>query len=408
MNCEQCREEFLSRGPSEATDAHAAECGACRDSLPGEAALMALLDRAGATWRSSPLGESVVKSLDARSHSLGAGRARTASGVRRAVRFGVAATLALAAGSALFLASRPTPANAMVLMAREVRERGTVRFAVEVPHGPMESGVLSVAGPRMRLDRPNGEAVVADLDARRTALIRPASRTVITGENAGGTLDLYAFLLALADAPRIEEIGVGEIGGQPAEIVRVHVEEPMMGLSSGTSTVWIDLATRLPRRVEIPTRIRDEAGNEVGATIVLRDFEFDVVFPEGTFETEPEGFAAAAPEATTPGVGIQMGTKIRHLAMAFHTHMQTNGGTVPESLEALAPYLEEGGLRSARRPEEPIGYVYVKPTLPLNYDAVLAYERFAEGSESLWVVLIDGSAHVKTHTELNSMLEGTR
>jgi hypothetical protein len=408
MNCEQCREEFLSKGPSESTDAHAAECETCREILPGEATLMSRLDKAGSAWRSAPLGDAVASALDTRGKPQTAGRARRTGGVQRTVRLAAAAALAVAAGTAVFLATRPTPANAMMLMAREVRERGSVRFAIEVPHGPMESGVLSVAGSRMRLDRPNGEAVVADMVAKRTALIRPAARTFIAGENAGGTLDLYTFLLALADAPRVEEIGVGEIAGRPAEIVRVHVEEPMMGLSSGVSTVWLDLATRLPVRVEIPTRIRDEANQDVGATIVLRDFEFDVTLPEGTFDTEPAGFAAEAPEATTPGVGIQMGTKIRNLAMAFHTAMQANDGAVPESLDALEPYLEPGGLRSSRRPEEPIGYVYVKPTLPLKYDAVLAYERFAEQSETLWVVMVDGSAHVKTRDELNALLAGGR
>jgi hypothetical protein len=404
MNCEQCREEFLSRGPSEATDAHAAECDACRESLPAEAALMSRLDRAGRAWRSGPMGNVVAERIRANTPSSGARHIARPRGLGRVFRLAVAAGLTVAAGSVVFLAARPTPANAMVLMAREIRERGNVRFTIEVPHGPMENGVLSVSGSRLRLDMTNGDAVVADTATKRTSLIRPASSTFIAGENAGGSLDLYGFLLSLADAPRVEEIGTGEIDGRPAEIVRAHLDEPLAGLSGGVSTLWLDLATRLPLRVEIPTRIRDDAGNDVDATIVLRDFDFDAVFADDFFSTEPAGFATAPPEATTPGVGIQMGSKIRNLAMAFHSAMQANSGTVPETIESLAPYLEEGGLRSPRRPDEPIGYVYVKPTLPLNYNAVLAYERFAEASETLWVVMVDGSAHVKTRAELDAML----
>jgi hypothetical protein len=408
MNCEQCREEFLNRGPSEGTDAHAAECDACRESLPAEAALMSRLDRAGGAWRSGPMGDAVAERIRANTPSSGARHLARPHRLSRPFRLAAAAAFAFTAGSVIFLAARPTPANAMVLMVREIRERGTVRFIIEVPHGPMESGVLSVSGSRLRLDMANGEAIVADMDTKRTSFIRTASRTFVASDNHGGSIDLYAFLLSLADAPRVEQVGAGEIQRRPAEIVRAHIAEPISWLGGGEATLWIDLSTRLPLRVEMPTQIRDESGADVAATIVLRDFEFDVVLDESLFDTQPTGFAAAAPEATTPGVGIQMGTKIRNLAMAFHTAMQANDGTVPETIEELASYLEEGGLRSARRPEEPIGYVYVKPTLPLNYEALLAYERFAEGAETLWVVLVDGSAHVKSRAEFDALLRSSR
>ena len=94
--------------------------------------------------------------------------------------------------------------------------------------------------------------------------------------------------------------------------------------------------------------------------------------------------------------------------MAFHMYLSEHEDAPPERIEDLARYLPEGGLKGVRRPQEEVGYVYVKPSVPLNPGHVLLYERFAEGAETLWVVMVDGSSQVRTHAELERMLAGQR
>jgi hypothetical protein len=391
MNCDECREAIIRGERVAEADEHAAKCVECGAWLEKESEVMTALGHAGRGWREAPLEVALPKPSMKRAGVAG-----------RIMRFAAAAAvLAVAAGGAYF-ATRPTPVSAMQVMVRELRDRGSVRFVLESPGRSPESGTMFVSGTRMRIELENGDVVVVDSELRRTVLLKPATKQFIAGDNSGRFFDLYGLLLQLADAPRTEDLGLELIGGQEAEKFRVHLPPSMGALPDAVAVVWLDISTRLPLRVEIPF------GEGSGDPVVFRDFAFDVAMPEELFDTNPAGYEAFAPLATTPGIGLEMGMKIRNLGMAFHMYMQDHGEMVPETIDQLAPYLEAGGLRSSRNPDEPVGYVYVKPRLPLNGAHVLAYERFAGDAEHVWVVLVEGSAHVKTRAEFEALLRETR
>lgn len=351
---------------------------------------MSQLESAGAAWRGQEIGERVA--VMARPHrSLG----------RRIGGLVAAAAAVMIGAGAVFLATRPHEANAMAIMGQKLRQAGTIQFRLAVPHRGMESGRFIVSGERMRVEFDSGDVLVMDGERREGVLIRPAAREVVRGAKPNGAVDFYGLFVSLADAQRVEEIGVAVIDGRHAEVFRANLPGGQHGLHDHAATVWLDAATRLPLRVEFPC----VGANGQPTQAVINEFAFDVQVADALFDTEPPGFASVTPEATTPGIGLDMAKQLRDVGMAFHVYMQEHDGAVPESLAALTPkYLSADRLVSARRPNEPIGYVYVKPTQPLKYDAVLAYERFTEGSDNLWVLLVDSSVHMKTHDELRQML----
>lgn len=328
-------------------------------------------------------------------------RSRRFAGV--AVRVAAAAGVLAAVSAGLFMLTRPQHADAMVLMVREMKAQGSVRFTLETPHTGMKSGVLSVSGMRMRVDMGDGQTIIADMQSRRTVLLDHTRRTAIAGENNGRDLGVYEMLLSMGDSAPVQHIATEVINGRRVDKLRVPTPGSFDIAPGGLATVWLDAQTRLPVRVMIPTVATDERGREQSSAVLMRDFAFNVIFDPVIFDTQPRGYAVVAPEATTPGVGVELGIKMRAIALAVAMHIQEHGAP-PEKLEDIASRLPEGGLRSARKPDEAMGYVYIKPVMPLKYDAVLAYERFAENSEHLWVLLVDGSAHVKTQAELRAML----
>jgi hypothetical protein len=395
MDCNECRHAVV-RGESaeEASiNAHVAACGLCTAWREQEMMTMGQLQQAGAAWRERGMADEVVARVPVAKRSAVAGRI---------ARFAAAAAVLAVAAGGVYIAAGPTPASAMQIMVRELRERGNVRFVLESPGREPASGTMYVSGSRMRVELANGDVVVVDTELRRTVLLKPATKQVIAGDNSGRFIDLYGLLLQLADAPRMEDLGVELVEGHAAEKFRVHLPPSMGALPEAVAVVWLDVSTKLPLRVEIPVR------ENSGESVVFREFAFDIAMSEGLFDTNPAGYVPFAPLATTTAIGLEMGMKIRNLGMAFHMYMQDHGEKIPETIEQLAPYLEAGGLRSSRNPDEPVGYVYIKPRLPLNGADVLAYERFAGDADHVWVVLVEGSAHVKTRAELEALLRETR
>lgn len=398
MECDRCREVHAAEGWTAETAEHAASCVGCREVLAIEASLIDRLERAGRAWRRGSVGASPRRRA--------AGRRAVAGVVRRRLaRAGAVAAVLAVVGVASVLVLGPTSGPALAVMSRQVREAGTVRFVIEVPAGPLQSGTVWVSGRRLRLDLPNGDAIIADPEARRTALVSMSTRTVSAAESDGGSSRLYSVLLSLGEARRVESEGFVEQEGRAAELFLADISDTFDGMvGGGVARVWLDVSTRLPLRVEIPARVRGEDGSERDAAVVLRDFAFDLELPEALFETNPPGFSELTPRATTPVVGMEIGKRIRNLAMGVQMFMHDHEGAAPDRLEQLTPYVGVEGIRSPARPSEAIGFEYVKPTLPLQPEAVLAYERFAEGAEHVWVVLVDGSAHVITREELERRL----
>lgn len=351
---------------------------------------MSRLESAGTAWRGHQIGERMA-ATERPARSFG----RRVGGLVAA-----AAAIVIVAGG-LFIATRPSEANAMVLMGQRLRQVGTIQFRLEVPHHGIESGRFFVNGERLRVELASGDVLVMDGERREGVLIRTATREVVRGAKPNGAVDFYGLFTSLADAQRVEEVGTAVIEGRHAEVFRASVPDHGQRLQTEVATVWLDAATRLPLRVEFPCI----GSNGQPTQAIISEFIFDAPIAEGMFDTDPQGFASVAPDATTTGIGLDMAKQLRDVGMAFHVYMQEHDGAVPESLVALTPkYLSADRLVSARRPGEPIGYVYVKPTLPLRYDAVLAYERFAEGSDKLWVLMVDSSVQMKTQQELRRLL----
>lgn len=383
MNCDECRESVVGDGrPTGEAVQHAAACPACAAWIARESAVMGVLERAGAAWREAPMAGRIADRLR--------GRPGRRAVPRMARWVAAAAVLVLAAGG-IAVALKPSPANAMTAMLRRVRELGTLRFTLETPS--RGSGVFFIHGPDLRLE--SSEGYVHIIHAGESVVLRPDRREIIRGGRADGMLDLYGVFLALGEAPRIEELGLEPLDGRPAEVFRVAVPAPFDG-SGQAATVWLDVETRLPRRVEIPAPAE--------GVIVFRDFAFDGAMDGALFDLSPAGFTERPPEATTPAIGNVMASKLRNLGMAFQVYLQEHDNAAPDSLEQLAPYLEEGGLRSLRRPQESMGYVYVRPGEPMRGDRILIYERFAEQSEQVWVLMADTSVRLKTQAELAALL----
>lgn len=379
MRCDECRERVVRQGAVDADERrHAEECEPCRAWIAQEVPLMATLAGAGKAWRTAPM-------------PLPAAAPKRI----RAVRWvAAAAVLAITAGG-LSVLFRPAPASAMSVM-RTRLEHGGVRFRADLPGGPSPSILIIAQGARVRVETSDGFIYLEDSVRGERAVLRPDRREVFRGDPPTGTIDFYGLLASLGRAERVESLGVRPLDGRIAEVYRARLPREMDGVSGEGATVWLDVETRLPLRVEIPA-----AG---GATALLSAFAFDEELDPGLFDLSPPGYSQRPPEATTPAVGQDMGIRLRNIGMAFQIYLSEHEGAVPDRLEDLQPYLKEGGLRNPRRPEEPVGFVYVKPTLPLNGGAVLAYERFAEQSASVWVLGVDGHVEVQGWDALRARL----
>lgn len=393
MNCDTFREQVVTGtlSPSE-RQPHAASCPECAAWASTEMATMNKLSEAGAQWRAAPLGEAVVA-------RIAGTRPTRAPRWGWAMRLAAAAAIVLAAGTGLVVALGPSPASAMGLMMRELHARGTVCFTLESPYGSPQSGRFMVRGTQMRIDLPSGEFLISSPASGEMALVRPASREVIRGSVQREAFDLYAMFLSLADAPHVESLGYATINGRNARVLRVELPPALDAVPDLIATVWFDTATRLPLRAELPSR----SGTKT-QTIVFRDFVFDQPLSDELFSTSPDGYTDSRPTATTPGIGMQIGIRVKNISMAFQLYMHDHGGEspggLPQTLDDLRPYLKEGELINPRNPSEPIGFEYVSPTLPLDYTSVLIYERFAEGADQIWVGLVDGRSQVMTQAEL--------
>lgn len=392
MNCDECRDAVVrGEAADEASiNAHVAACGSCAAWREQEMTTMGQLQQAGAAWRERGMADEVVARVPVAKRSAVAGRI---------ARFAAAAAVLVVAAGGVYVATRPTSVNAMAVMVHEIRERGSVRFTISAPFLPGRSAVMTVSGERVRIELGNGDVVVSDAGANRTVMLKPSVREMVSVPTAGPAVDMYGLLLGLADGPKAEAMGTETVDGRRAEKYRVAVSRAGQPFAGSVVTVWLDGATRLPVRMEAP--VKDPQGNE--GVVTLAGFAFDGAVDAGAFDLEPAGYAAVAPSVSTPAIGNQMLLKIRNVGMAFHMYMSEHEG-VPETIEQLKPYLEEGGLRSLRRPGEEIGYVYVKPTEPLVYEDVVLYERFAEGDEVM-VVLVNSRVEVKTRAEVEEMVK---
>lgn len=401
MNCDEFRERILIAGsdsPRVPHDEHLATCPECAAWYSMETAVMTKLSQAGEHWRNAPLADQVMNTLGERTTSSPAHpRHRTPL-----AKFAVAAALVLAAGAALVFSLTPAPASAMSAMsamAEQLKNAGSVAFTMESPARTPPSCRMTVRGQDMRAELATGEIIIANATRNELVVLRPDRREFMRGEPSQRPFDLRAAFIELAQAPRIESLGREQLIGRSAEVFRAHMPKSFDGMPDAVAKIWLDVATHKPLRIEIPLLTLD--GPKM---VTFKDFAFDDAVSEALFDTAPPGYTRAEPQADTPGVGNQIGIKMRNLGMAFHAFLSQHDDQPPATIEDLKPLVPEGGLVNPRRPSEPIGFVYVKPVMPLKYDDLLLYERFAENADKIWIARVDSSVHMLTRAEFDKLI----
>ena len=88
-------------------------------------------------------------------------------------------------------------------------------------------------------------------------------------------------------------------------------------------------------------------------------------------------------------------TNIRGIVLGCVLYANDNEGELPESFEALGPYVDESFLLNPRQPNRKPGYVYIRPAEPYHKlqnieELILVYEAYDEWGDGINVGFADG------------------
>ena len=199
-----------------------------------------------------------------------------------------------------------------------------------------------------------------------------------------------------ADSEGEESLGTKKIEGRKVVGFLVHKYGKDI-------TVWVDPAT------ELPIRIESEVIRNGGAKSkhVLSNIEFDTELDGSLFSTNlPEGYTAgdvATPLFNTGSLARarQFATRaisarnMDRLVRACVIYASQHDDKWPDSLEQLVGKygITEKHLINPNEKDYKVGYVYIKPTSPLDSGKLLMYERHVQWKDGINVVL--GNLRVK-------------
>lgn len=213
-----------------------------------------------------------------------------------------AAALAAVAGLGLLVSSfRPTPTAAMTVL-QEAQEALEKTRSVSFEMSAFEDGerrnraptrIRVLAPGHMRIDEPDGNYSVTDLNTGKSLRVVPGARraqlterTAVPGK--AGLLDLYEFFRHI-DRKKTGDLPPRSIGKVEAIGFEAVVGDP---LGKGTAAVqfirvWVHPRTKLPLRLEHEPKSVHSYGMGSVPTAVCENFVFDEPSEPDLFSLEP-------------------------------------------------------------------------------------------------------------------------
>jgi hypothetical protein len=374
MRCHECRDVIAVLHDDDPTDAalrsdlaaHLAECPQCASDAGAARLVHERLTRVAEMSRNGALADEVMSRIERR----GAGHATP---FHRRLRYalGLAALIALAVTAALLWPSNGGGGSsaAFASVVRHVREADSLSCTITVHTGTqmqqMHAILLGQEAARLRM--PDERIIITTTHDDQSLMLIPATRIAIRNPRVGLPMDLREMLLSLV--PNVVEVLGTEIVDD-VELVVLRAPWPE-GLGGGgteewTVTVWADLHSGLPVRVEAMTDIAGD--NSQAPPIGQRRIVFsDLVFDE---PVDPALFSMDAPPGYTlesisfdPVVAAAATTrKMVNILMACQIYMTEHDGQWPGGLDELERYgIDAEALKNPRYPERAVGFAYIRP-----------------------------------------------
>ena len=189
--------------------------------------------------------------------------------------------------------------------------------------------VMHIAPGRARVESPGGSVAIMVMDSSppKSLVLQPATKKAIRIDLVGGPdmtnatsqKDLFEELLKLRGQAS-EELGQREIDGRQAVGFRAR-------LGGFDWIVWVDIATGLPTRIEVPY----EKMLGPGAKMVMHDFAFDVPLDESLFSLDPPaGYTLETTKFDMPTSPEQAITD----SLKMCADLDLQGGQFPEKFDS--------------------------------------------------------------------------
>ena len=190
--------------------------------------------------------------------------------------------------------------------------------------------VMHIAPGRERIEQPDGLVAIMVLDSSppKSLVLMPSTKMALRVDYVGGfsatnptnptpAKDLFEELLKLRGQTG-ENLGQQEIDGRQAVGFRAR-------LGGFDWIVWVDTATELPTRIEVPY----EKMLGPGAKMTMHDFAFDVPLDESLFSLDPPpGYTLQTQQFEMPA------TKEGILTDSLKSCAEILGGQFPEKFDS--------------------------------------------------------------------------
>ncbi len=415
---------LLSDADAESYRTHLTECGSCRSRQSDFQSLDSRLRDLSAQVRKT--GRRAT--IEAQAHRSVLEPARRYSMVRVV---GWAAAVAFIAWAVGLL---PTPAkrydvarSAWAAIATRVQETQSVRMQLrfEGPGGVVLSGEILSTPERARIHEADGKIGVGEFESGRAIVIDESAQRVIEWTEPLPIPNLYAMFRDLqlqALEPRQELLD-----GRPMLVfpARVLTEQ---------ATIWVDLETRLPARIEYDKSMPAN-GQFVRGRVVASNIQWDQPFDTRLLSLEPPaGYAVVqmtpAPQSNSSQGGTSndprafedymagpLEIRMKNLVHACLIYVQNNTDEAtawPADMERIRRYCHPGTFRNPNRPDLEVGFGYIRPRGRPLWDPpenrrLVFHEILADGATSGWVSYSDGTVErIEDRSRFDQMIAVAR
>jgi hypothetical protein len=392
-------------------DSHIAACPRCADACRAESALRERLYDLAAELR-GPSQRDAILARAARPAADAAVAPRALQ--NRTLRWlgwaAAAVFIALAVGLLPWpWSGRESASAAWAAVARRVQETQSVRIQMHFrgPDGAVAARGEIISTPeRARIQEADGRIGVGEFASGQGIAIDPASRIVIQWEGRLEIPNLYQMFRDLRPGDGVEP-RIEPLDGRPTRVFTAHVFRV-------DATVWADVETLLPVRLEYPMQMPLN-GALVSGTAVATAFEWDGPIDESLFSLEPPAgyelrsqpaFSQTPDPQTSPAPQTPDGaatsfagtveTRMHNLVYGALLCGSQTDQQWPTDISQIAPHIHAGTLHNPDRPEYEIGFVYIRPSGPVLWATpdnrrLMFYERFEAWPGSVRASFTDGS-----------------
>lgn len=276
----------------------------------------------------------------------------------------IAASAAILSTGFILWPSGPAAGVAFAGVISKAREATSLRFRIshrigdEIHH----EWVLMMHGSRLRKEEDSGDRIlIGDMSTGEAIHLFPKTLTCVVGrKDEPHDINPFNMFLELSDNIS-EDLGIGLYEGRAVHIFRAPVPELMKSMHrSAVLTVWADLITSLPVRIEVQ-QVEPDSQMSDGVKLVVDEMQFGGL-DESLFSLQPPaGYRVVPYEVVAEVGGVHMQADVRKMLMACLIFEQEHGAW-PAALTELERYgISAAMLACPRRPELEVGYTYLRP-----------------------------------------------